>query len=398
MARTRATILLIACMLGTSFLAACSASSELTSSGTLSIVKPSVQGSSGPLHTQGSKIVNAVGQEVRLTGVNWFGMETGSFAPDGLWARNWMDMLKQIAQAGFNTIRLPYSNQFLDDPASMPTNINYQLNPDLKGLHGLSLLDKIIDGAHQLGLKIILDQHRPDSTGQSALWYTDHLPESQWISDWVMLARHYKGNDTVIGADLHNEPHGPATWGDGNPQTDWRLAAERAGNAILAVNPDWLIFVEGVEQFQNDWYWWGGNLEGAEKFPVQLSMPNKLVYEAHDYGPSVSQQSWFSATNFPQNLAAVWVKHWAYLQQSQNTPVLVGEFGGPSVGQDVGGIWQRTLVAFLKANNMSYTYWCWNPNSGDTGGILENDWTTINQAKLDLLKTYQWPLLDKPQA
>ena len=40
----------------------------------------------------------------------------------------------------------------------------------------------------------------------------------------------------VIGADLHNEPHSPACWGCGDPNTDWRLAAERAGNAILSVN------------------------------------------------------------------------------------------------------------------------------------------------------------------
>ena len=37
-----------------------------------------------------------------------------------------------------------------------------------------------------------------------------------------------------VSTDLHNEPHGPATWGDGNTANDWRLAAERAGNAILA--------------------------------------------------------------------------------------------------------------------------------------------------------------------
>jgi hypothetical protein len=37
-----------------------------------------------------------------------------------------------------------------------------------------------------------------------------------------MLAGRYRGNPTVIGADLDNEPHGAATWGDGNPQTDWR--------------------------------------------------------------------------------------------------------------------------------------------------------------------------------
>lgn len=67
------------------------------------------------------------------------------------------------------------------------------------------------------------------------------------------------------------------------------------------------------------------------------------------------------------------------------------------MGQDTEGVWQRTLVSFLKANNISYTYWAWNPNSGDTGGILNNDWTTINQSKMDVLSAYQWPMLDKPQ-
>jgi endoglucanase len=71
-----------------------------------------------------------------------------------------------------------------------------------------------------------------------------------------------------VGADLHNEPHGPATWGkrppelgsdsgdgddgsDGDdpapPPVDWRRAAEECGNAILAVHPKWLIVVSGVE-------------------------------------------------------------------------------------------------------------------------------------------------------
>jgi Cellulase (glycosyl hydrolase family 5) len=33
------------------------------------------------------------------------------------------------------------------------------------------------------------------------------VPESTWIADWKALAARYKGNPTVIGADLHNEPH-----------------------------------------------------------------------------------------------------------------------------------------------------------------------------------------------
>src|SRR5437588_12565633 len=63
--------------------------------------------------------------------------------------------------------------------------------------------------------------------------------------------------------------------------------AERAGNAILAVNPGWLIIVEGIERFGSDAYWWGGNLEGAREFPVRLTRTDKLVYSAHDYGPQV---------------------------------------------------------------------------------------------------------------
>jgi aryl-phospho-beta-D-glucosidase BglC (GH1 family) len=56
-----------------------------------------------------------------------------------------------------------------------------------------------------------------------------------------MLAQRYANNSTVIGADLHNEPHGSACWGCGDNATDWRLAAERAGNAIHTVNPNWWL-------------------------------------------------------------------------------------------------------------------------------------------------------------
>ncbi len=34
---------------------------------------------------------------------------------------------------------------------------------------------------------------------------------------------------------------------------------------------------------------------------------------------------------------------------------------------------------------MSWTWWSWNPNSGDTGGILADDWTTVLQNKVALL-------------
>jgi endoglucanase len=346
----------------------------------------------GPLSASGAKLVDAGGREVRLTGVNWSGMETSAFAPVGVSARNLDDMLDQIVAAGFNTLRLPFSNQFLD-PTVKPMSINFAINPRLSGLTGLELLDYIVNGARQRGLRVILDRHRPNANGQVELWYTAQVPEERWIQDWVMLARRYRGNQAVVGADLSNEPHGAATWGDNNAATDWRLAAERAGNAILNVNPDWLIIVEGIEHVGADTYWWGGNLSAAAQAPVRLSRPERLVYSAHDYGPEESGQSWLRAVDFPNNLPGVWVNRWAYLQQQGIAPVLVGEFGGRSIGSDPEGAWQRTLISFLEQGDFSYTYWVWNPDAW-VGGLLIDDRGTLNRAKIDLLRPSQAPLFD----
>ncbi|HEY6404256.1 MAG TPA: glycoside hydrolase family 5 protein [Blastocatellia bacterium] len=243
----------------------------------------------GYWHTSGNQILDASNQPVRITGINWFGMETSNFAPHGLWTRGYRSMLDQIKSLGYNTLRLPYCNQLFDSN-SAPNGIDFSMNPDLQGLTGLQIMDKIIDYSGQIGLRVFLDRHRPDAAGQSALWYTSAYSEARWIADWRMLATRYNGNTTVVGADLHNEPHDPACWGCGDMNRDWRLAAERAGNAILSVNPNWLIIVEGTDIVNGDAYWWGGNLIGAATAPVRLNVPNRLVYSAHDYPSSVFMQ------------------------------------------------------------------------------------------------------------
>lgn len=352
----------------------------------------------GYWHTSGSQIYDANNQPVRIAGINWFGFETSNYVAHGLWSRNYKDMLDQIHGLGYNVIRLPYSNE-LFDAGSTPNGIDYNLNPDLQGLTGLQIMDKIINYGGSIGLRFILDQHRPDSGAQSALWYTAQYPESRWISDWQMLAKHYLNNTAVIGADLHNEPHAPACWGCGDTTVDWRLAAERGGNAILAINPNWLIFVEGVDCYgpggatTGDCYWWGGNLEGVASAPVQLSVANRLVYSAHDYATSVYNQPWFSAPNYPNNLPGVWDQHWGYIVKQNIAPVWLGEFG-TTLQSTVDQQWLTTLTNYLGkgATGINWTYWCWNPDSGDTGGILEDDWQTVNQTKQAYLTPIEFPL------
>ena len=67
----------------------------------------------GFFHTEGNQIVDASGHPVEIAGVNWFGFETATAAPHGLFARSYTAMMDQMKALGFNTIRLPFSDQLL---------------------------------------------------------------------------------------------------------------------------------------------------------------------------------------------------------------------------------------------------------------------------------------------
>jgi endoglucanase len=132
----------------------------------------------------------------------------------------------------------------------------------------------------------------------------------------------------VFAADIKNEPHGRATWGDGNLSTDWRLAAERIGAVVLEANPRLLVFVEGVEVVGGEHSWWGGCLAAAGQAPVRLPVEGKLVYSPHVYGPSVSHQPYFSDPSFPANLPAQWSRDFGcVLTERQGPAVVPGEWG-----------------------------------------------------------------------
>jgi endoglucanase len=343
-----------------------------------------------PLATRGTEIVDHGGRPVVLRGISWFGMETETHVPHGLWARDYREMLAQIHGTGFNLVRIPFSVTAVRSRNVSGIDFSKGVNAALQGLGPLEVLDRIVAEAGRLGLLVLLDCHRLDDTKIPELWYDDTFSEEDWIDCWRTMARRYGRAATVIGADIKNEPHGAASWGTGDPKTDFRLAAERCGNAILEIAPHWLIVVEGVEKNvpgqQLPGHWWGGNLEGVREFPVRLATRNRVVYSPHEYGPGVHPSEWFREPDFPANLPDRWEKGFFFIVREGIAPVLVGEFGGRETGPDTTeGIWQRAFVEFIREQRLGFIYWSWNPNSGDTGGLLADDWLSLVEPKRALL-------------
>lgn len=314
-----------------------------------------------PLETSGDHLVDANGRRVTLNAVSWYGAESPDFVPGGLNLSTPSAIAQLIRQLGFNAVRLPWSNQmFESQPAA------------------LQIFDQVVDALAAERLMIILDNHNSNAewccgNDGNTLWENAAYPEASWIRDWQNITRRYASQPYVIGADLRNEPRINATWG-GDPATDWHAAATRGGNAVLAVNPHLLIFVEGIN--------YATDLSGAAALPVTLNVPNRLVYSAHDYG--------FDYTGL--STPADWLSHvspvWGYLITGSNPqPFWLGEFGTCNNSDAcVTSVWFNSITAYLTSHQeVNWSYWPLNgtqssgagrtPGAPEAYGVLSPDWT-----------------------
>lgn len=122
--------------------------------------------------TSGNQIINSFGDAVRIAGVNWFGFETIELVPHGLLERSYKSILDQTKSLGFNTLRLPYTNEmFQSSKTDLP--INYDLNPDLQGLEPIEVMDMIVSYCTTVDLRIFLDRHacKAGNFINEELWY-----------------------------------------------------------------------------------------------------------------------------------------------------------------------------------------------------------------------------------
>lgn len=390
-----------------------------------------------------AQIVDMDGNPVWLTGCNWFGYNVGSQVFDGVWSLNMHWALNSIADHGFNLLRVPMSTQILlqwknNEPDEM-VKINQYSNPELtiEGVEGgtpkysFDIWNQAVEWCRENGIKIMMDIHSAETASaghQVPLWYTDTYSTDDWLEALNWFADYYKDDDTIIAIDLKNEPHGKrdegkfAKWDGSSDENNWRYAAERGADAVLSANPNLLVMVEGIEVYPKfekgyDWdspstdyahygddsmqpyhgAWWGGNFRGAREFPVNLGEhQSQLVYSPHDYGPLVWEQTWFKKDFTRQTLLDdYWYDTWAYLVEENISPLLMGEWGGFIGDKDPTGEntkWMTILRDYMIDKRIHHTFWCFNENSGDTGGLIASDtnWTEWDEEKYALVQPSLW--------
>ena len=366
------------------------------------------------------KIYDAAGQEVQLRGISHYGFNTPILQPQFLWAMGWKQQIAQMKSLGFNAIRVPFvpDTLYTTIPVNQLSYLDPNLNADLVGKTPLQALDLWMAEADRQGMYLLLDFHSVSMQRQYPTWFVSNpadfgliynkqaYTKENWTRDLALVAKRYAALPHFLGIDIYNEPNGIVRWSTGDPSASnpiyhWKAAAEAAAAAVLAANPNLMIFVQGIN----------GNFDGLEKtniamnwgedFQPQAYQPldipkDKLVLSPHTYGPDVYRKASFGAANYPNNLAADWEA--LFGQFSKKHPIVVGEWGG-KYGSGTGGqqdvTWQNAFVEYLLAKGIrSSFFWCYTPNSGDTGGILD-DALKVRADKLALLQKH-WGVAATP--
>jgi len=357
------------------------------------------------------RIYDGGGGEIQIRGISHYGFNSTILQPQFLWSMGWKEQIAQIKELGFNAVRVPFVPDTLYNttPIDVLSSVEPSKNPELLGKTPLAALDLWMAEADRQGLYVMLDFHSVSMQRQYPTWFVSNpidfnltyngqaYSAENWKRDLVFVAQRYASLPHFFAIDIYNEPNGVVRWdsGDANvtdPNYFWKPAAESAAAAVLAANPNLLIFVQGVT----------GNYDGVEKTDVPmnwaenfqpeayrpLNIPTgKLVLSPHTYGPDVYMKASFADPKFPANLESDWDT--LFGQFAPVNAVVPGEWGGRygigGVGQlDV--VWQNAFVDYLVKKGMRNSfYWCYTPNSFDTGGILDDN-LNVRTDKLTLLQ------------
>jgi len=314
-----------------------------------------------PLHVEGQNFVDSTGKHVALHGVNiggwlvtegWMCGQSDSrdrfaleeledrFGPGkaaalmNVWYDHWFTTadLDRIQGMGFNLIRVPFGYRNLMDAKG-------DWHRDWEGHIDFSRFDWVVREAGKRGIYVIFDYHVWPGQKDAYSEISHNEPASaasraESAQIWGELAKHFKGDGTVAGFDLLNEPEGCP--GD--------MVQRQFTDAIRAQDPDRIVIGEGMYYTNfKDGYWKNG------------------VWSAHypdDKADGTVDQKiakWSSTQNIDQN-------------PDVPAPVFIGEMKSPQDTED-------SAVALAEAlNKRGWSWAVWDYKAANMGGWASFDY------------------------
>lgn len=246
--------------------------------------------------------------------------------------------IKQIKRLGFNCARIPINYRFFNRDS-------------------WHYLDKIISWFKDAGLYSILDLHaapgsqnkdwHSDSLGKSLLWENEANQE-RYVSLWAKIAKRYKGESSIAGFDILNEPVTTKT-------KTLKSLYRRAIEAIRKYDLNHIIILEG-----NNW---------ATDLDCILPFPGKnIALSIHFYSPLSYVLNFTPHKKYPGKIEGeLWNKtkifrvlaYYNKIKERYKLPIFVGEFGIASrcVACNSEFKWVGDVLSAFRQFGFHWAYW-----------------------------------------
>ena len=224
--------------------------------------------------------------------------------------------IDQIAEWGFNHLRVPFHYKQFYDSTGSETPIGY------------AIVDELISWCEPYNIYIILDMHCApggqnggpisDSDGTARLWLEESNKELT-IQIWKEIATYYADHTLIGGYDLINEPVLPS----GVTLEEFKQLYIDITEAIREVDNNHLLWIEG------NWY-------GTDFAGLTPPWDDNMGYSFHKYWGATSLSTIQSYINMRNNYGA---------------PLWMGESGENS------NHWYYEVFKLLEENNIGWNFW-----------------------------------------
>ncbi len=229
------------------------------------------------------------------------------------------DDIRFIASVGFNTVRIPlHWNLFMSDDGTMTGD-------------GWALLDRVLGWVREAGLLAIVDLHAAPG-GQTGINHDDgpgyplmfYVPRDRdlTVKLWRAIALRYRGNPSILGYDLLNEPIAPyhdiATL---NPRLE--PFYRRVTEAIREVDPGRIVFLAAGQ--------WSSSFD---MFGPPFA--DNLAYTYHSFWASTKRNSIQRHLNFSERY---------------DVPLFLGETG------ELTDAWNEGFRKLHEVHDIGWSFW-----------------------------------------